>query len=91
MEEKDIHKAPAEEHGKEPVRIFSKQPSCVACVAARRGSIIEKEAYRKPLIELPVNTTQKSCDSKQWARLVSYCAYRDRAWDRENYGYCLRA
>ena len=24
MEEKDIHKAPAEEHGQEPIRIFSK-------------------------------------------------------------------
>jgi hypothetical protein len=45
MEEKDIYKAPAEEYGKEPVRIFSKYLSCVACVAIRKGSIIEKKAY----------------------------------------------
>jgi len=68
MEEKDIHKAPAEEHGQEPIRIFSKQPSCATCVTARRGSIIEKKAYQKPLMDLSVNTTQKSRNSKQWAR-----------------------
>jgi len=65
MEEKDIYKVPAEEHRQEPVRIFSKQPSYTAYVAARRGSIIEKKVCRKPLIELLVNTTQKSRDGKQ--------------------------
>jgi hypothetical protein len=68
MEEKDIYKAPAGEHGQEPVWIFSKQPSYAACVTARRGSIIEKKARWKPLMELLVNTTQKSRDSKEWAR-----------------------
>ena len=65
-------------HRQESVRIFSKQP---AYVAARRGSIIEKKACRKLPIEFLVNTTQKSRYGKQWARLVNYCAYRDRAWD----------
>jgi hypothetical protein len=65
MEEKDIYKAPAEEYRQEPVWIFSKQPNYTACVAACRGSIIEKKACRKPLMELSVHTTQKSRDSKQ--------------------------
>ena len=36
MEDKDIHKAPAEEYGQEPVWLFPKKPSCAACVAAGR-------------------------------------------------------
>ena len=67
MEAKDIHKAPAKDHGQGPVRLFPKKPSCAACVAVGRGSIKE-ELERKPLIELSVNTTQKARDSKEWVR-----------------------
>jgi len=61
---KGIRKAPAGGRRQEPVWIFSKQPSYTACVAARGGSIIEKKACWKPLIELSVNITQKFNDSK---------------------------
>ena len=61
---KGIREAPAGRRRQEPVWIFSKQPSYTACVAARGGSVIEKKACRKPLIELLVNTTQKFGDSK---------------------------
>ena len=54
---KGIREAPAGGRRQEPVWIFSKQPSYTACVAARGGSIIEKKACRKPLIELSVNIT----------------------------------
>jgi hypothetical protein len=67
MEDKDIYKAPAEEHGQEPVRLFPKKPSCVACIAVgRRG--INKQAKIKPLFELSVNTVQKPHGSKEWVR-----------------------
>ena len=61
---KGIREAPAGGYGQEPVWIFSKQPSYTVCVAARGGSIIEKESCRKPLIELSVNITQKFGDNK---------------------------
>jgi hypothetical protein len=61
---KGIRKALAGGRGQEPVWIFSKQPNYTACVAARGGSIIEKKACQKPLIELSVNITQKFGDSK---------------------------
>ena len=67
MEDADIYKAPAEEHGQRPVRLGNKQQSYTACVTAGRKTII-KPKVRKPLMELSVNTTQKSCDSKEWVR-----------------------
>jgi len=67
MEDADIHKAPAEEHGQRPVRLGNKQRSCAACVTAGRKTKIKPEV-RKPLMELSVNTTQKSRDSKEWVR-----------------------
>ena len=68
MEDKDIHKAPTEDHGQGPIRILPKQRSCAACVATGRKGIIKRKARRKPLIKLSVNTTQKPRDSKEWAR-----------------------
>ena len=37
MEDKDIYKAPAEEHGHKPVQLFPKKPSYVAYTIGRRG------------------------------------------------------
>jgi Transposase IS4 len=55
MEEKDIHKAPVEEHRQGPIRLFPKKPSCAAYITAGRDTI--KEGFkRKSLIELSVNT-----------------------------------
>lgn len=67
MKDKDIYKAPAEEHGRRPIRISTKQRSCAACVTAGRKTSYERKP-RKPLMELSVYTTQKSRDSKEWAR-----------------------
>jgi len=55
MEEKDIYKVPAEEHGQGPVRLFSKKPNCVVCVTVGRG-VIKEGFKRKPFMELLVNT-----------------------------------
>ena len=68
MEDKDIHKAPAEEHGQGPIQIFTKQPSCAACCTMGRGSIIEKKTHQKALMDLLINTVQKPRDSKEWVR-----------------------
>ena len=55
MEDKDIYKAPPEEHGQEPVRLFPKKLSYAAYITVgRRG--INKQVKRKPLLELLVNT-----------------------------------
>ena len=44
-----------EEYGQEPVRLFPKKPSYIACIAMdRRG--INKQAKIKPLFKLSVNT-----------------------------------
>jgi hypothetical protein len=67
MEDKDIHKAPAKEHGQGPMRIFSKQQSYAACVRAGRKASIESKA-RKPLMELSESTIQKPRGSKDWVR-----------------------
>ena len=67
MEDKDIYKAPAEEYGQEPVRLFPKKLSCAAYIAVgRRG--INKQAKIKPLFKLSVNTIQKPYSSKEWVR-----------------------
>ena len=55
IEDADIHKAPAEEHGQRPVWLGNKQRSCTVCVTAGRKTTI-KPKVRKPLIELLVNT-----------------------------------
>ena len=68
MEDKDIHKAPAEDHGQRPIQLLLKERSCAACVSAGRKGTIERPTRRKPLMKPLVNTTQKSRDSKEWAR-----------------------
>ena len=67
IEDKDIYKAPAKEHGQGPMWIFSKQQSCAVCVRASRKASIELKA-RKPLIELSESTIQKPHGSKDWVR-----------------------
>jgi hypothetical protein len=67
MEEKDIYKAPIEEHGQGPIQLFPKKPSCAAYITIGRDTT--KEGFkRKSLMELSVNTTQKPHDSKEWVR-----------------------
>jgi hypothetical protein len=69
IEDKDIYKAPAELHGQGPVKVFEKDKSCAACIAAKRKSANPKKP-RKALMDLSINTVRKPRDSKDWVRPI---------------------
>ena len=48
--------------------LFKKQQNCSVCVKAGRKVTNKNTIAWKPLAELSINTTKKSCSSKDWKR-----------------------
>ena len=67
MEDKDIYKAPTKLHRQGPIKVFKKDKSYTAYIAAKKKSTNPKKP-RKALIDLSINTVRKPHDSKDWVR-----------------------
>ena len=69
IKDKDIYKAPIELYRQSPIKMFEKDKSYIAYIAAKRKSIKPKKP-RKSLIDLLINTIKKPYNSKNWVRFT---------------------
>ena len=69
MEDKDIYKVSIKLHRQGSIKVFKKDKSCTAYIAAKRKSTNPKKP-RKALMDLLINTIKKPRDSKDWVRPI---------------------